>query len=234
MAIKEGDFVKLNYTGSVEGTIFDTTSEEVAKENGTFSEGKEYKPIVIRVGGNHVIPGLDEDLAGKEAGQEYEIVIPPEKAYGDHDSSLVKSVPTNEFKEKPAVGMRVTADGRQGVVANVVGKRAVIDFNHMLAGQTLNYKYTIEGVVEDSVEQAGAVFDLFVGRELEMSLEDGVLTVILPPGITYDQRYMMGKGMAVHQIFEFVEEINEVVLKESFKRPEKAEPVEEAAEKSEE
>ncbi|MBP2132996.1 FKBP-type peptidyl-prolyl cis-trans isomerase SlyD [Methanomicrobium sp. W14] len=224
MEIKEGDFVRLNYTGSVDGNIFDTTSEELAKENDAFSEGKDYEPIVIRIGGNHVIPGLDEDLAGKEAGKEYEVTIPPEKAYGQRDNTLVKSLPTKEFKEKPTVGMRVSSEGHQGVVVNVIGKRAVVDFNHMLAGKTLDYKYTVEGVVEDAVEKAKALFKLFANRDFEMELNDGVLTVSLPAGITYDQRWMMGKGMAVYQAFEYVDGIEEIVLKETFKKPEKKEP----------
>ncbi|MBN1432138.1 MAG: FKBP-type peptidyl-prolyl cis-trans isomerase [Methanomicrobiaceae archaeon] len=237
MSIKQGDFVKINYTGSVDGEIFDTTYEEVAKEDGSYVEDKTYKPIVICVGGNHVIPGLDEDISGKEIGVENEVTIVPEKAYGERDDNLVKSVNVKDFKEKPTVGMRVTSEGRQGFVANVIGSRAVVDFNHMLAGKTLNYKYTIEGVVEDPVEKVESILDLFTGREFEMTLEDGKLTIILPPGITYDQRWMMGKGMCVHQIFEYVDGIEEIELKETFKRPKteaEPEPVTEAPEAAEE
>ncbi|WP_421908190.1 FKBP-type peptidyl-prolyl cis-trans isomerase [Methanolacinia petrolearia] len=219
------DFVKINYTGSVDGNIFDKTYEKAAKEDGSYIEEKTYKPITICVGGNHVIPGLDEDLVDKEIGQEYEITIAPEKAYGERDDNLVKSVNVKDFKEKPTVGMRVTSEGRQGFVTNVIGSRAVVDFNHMLAGKTLQYKYTIEEVVEDPVEKAESVLDLFTGREFEATLEDGKLTIILPPGITYDQRWMMGKGMCVHQIFEYVDGIEEIELKETFKKPKKdAEP----------
>ena len=50
MAVKKGDFIKLNYTGSADGIIFDTTSEAVAKENGTHADGKKYEPIVICIG----------------------------------------------------------------------------------------------------------------------------------------------------------------------------------------
>ena len=237
MSIKEGDFVKINYTGSVDGNIFDTTYEEVAKEDGSYIEEKTYKPITICVGGNHVIPGLDEDLADKEIGQEYEITITPEKAYGERDDNLVKSVNVKDFKEKPTVGMRVTAEGRQGFVTNVIGSRAVVDFNHMLAGKTLQYKYTIEEVVEDPVEKAESVLDLFTGREFETTLEDGKLTIILPPGITYDQKWMMGKGMCVHQIFEYVDGIEEIELKETFKKPKteaEPEPITESPEPAEE
>lgn len=237
MTIKEGDFVKINYIGSVDGDIFDTTYEEVAKEDGSYIEEKTYKPITICVGGNHVIPGLDEDLIEKETGQEYEVTIAPEKAYGERDDTLVKSVNVKDFKEKPTVGMRVTAEGRQGFVTNVIGSRAVVDFNHMLAGKTLQYKYTIEEVVGEPVEKVEAILDLFTGREFETTLEDGKLTLILPPGITYDQKWMMGKGMCVHQIFEYVDGIEEVELKETFKKPKtesEPEPVTEAPEPAEE
>jgi FKBP-type peptidyl-prolyl cis-trans isomerase SlyD len=236
MTIKEGDFIRLSYTGESEGIIFDTTYEEVAKEDGTYSEEKNYGPIVVRVGGKHLIEGLDEDLIGKETGTEYSVEISPDKAYGERNQELVRSASTKDFKEKPTVGMRVRADDRQGVVVNVVGKRVVIDFNHMLAGKTISYKYTIESVIEEPKEQAAALFKLFCGKEMEMDLTDGVLTVILPPGITYDKNYMYGKGMAVHQIFEYVEGVEEIILKESFKKPEayneKAPEVTEAAEET--
>jgi len=220
MTIKEGDFIKLSYTGESDGMVFDTTYEEVAKEDGSFSEEKTYEPMVIRVGGNHLIAGLDEDLTGKETGTEYTVEISPDKAYGERKDELVRSASTKDFGEKPTVGMRVRADDRQGVVVNVVGKRVVIDFNHMLAGKTLQYKYTIESVIEEPKEKAASLFKLFCGKEMEMELTDGVLTVVLPPGITYDKMYMYGKGMAVHQIFEYVEGVEEVILNESFKKPE--------------
>lgn len=237
MSIEQGDFVKINYTGTVDGDIFDTTYEEIAKENGSYIEDKTYKPITVCVGGNHVITGLDEDLVGKEAGQENEVTIAPEKAYGERDDSLVKSVNVKDFKEKPMVGMRVTSENRQGIVTNIIGSRAVVDFNHMLAGKTIHYKYTVEEVVEDTEEKVKSILDLFTGREFELTLEDGKLTVILPPGITYDQRWMMGKGMCVHQIFEYVDSIEEIELKEVFEKPKKEaepEPVTEAQETAEE
>ena len=53
MAINNGDFVRLNFTGKIQENdeIFDTTFEDVAKEANLFNENKEYKPIPIIVGG---------------------------------------------------------------------------------------------------------------------------------------------------------------------------------------
>jgi FKBP-type peptidyl-prolyl cis-trans isomerase SlyD len=222
LAIQKGDFVKLIYTGTVNGAVFDTTDAEKAQEEGIFDQEKTYGPIVVRVGSMHVIPGLDEALEGKEIGVDEEIEIAPEKGYGPHETDLVRSTTTKDFKEKPTVGMRVSSEGREGLVVNVVGKRVVIDFNHPFAGKTLNYTFRIEETIEDAGEKAKGLIWLFSGRDMETDLADGVLTIMLPPGITYDRRWLMGRGMIVQQIFEYIDGINEIVLKETFTRPQAA------------
>ncbi|WP_298668100.1 peptidylprolyl isomerase [uncultured Methanofollis sp.] len=220
MAIQEGDIVRLNYTGRVEGEIFDTTVAADAEEAGIKSK-KDYAPIVVRVGSNHVIPGLDEALVGKEIGQQYEVEVPAEKGFGPHDMKLVESVNTNQFREKPKFGMRIQAGDREGVVVNVVGKRAVVDFNHPLAGKDLAYTFTIEGMVETVEEKAKGFIKLFSGRDMDLTFAEGTLTLTLPAGINYDRRWVMARGIVVHQIFEFIPEVQDIVFVESFKRPEK-------------
>ena len=67
MAINNGDFVRLNFTGKIKENdeIFDTTFEDVAKEADLFDENKEYKPIPIVVGGNHLLPAIEEAIVQK-------------------------------------------------------------------------------------------------------------------------------------------------------------------------
>ena len=61
MPIENGDFVKINFTGKIDetGDIFDTTYEEVAQEAGIAVENKEYTPIPIIVGGNHLLTAIE-------------------------------------------------------------------------------------------------------------------------------------------------------------------------------
>jgi len=236
MAVTEGSFIKLRFTGLSDGLVFDTTEADRAKEADIFNEKKEYKPIVVRLGGMHIIPGLDEALIGKEVGEKGTVEIPPEKAYGPRDESLMRSAPVKNFGEKPYVGMRISSDGEEGIVASVVGKRAVVDFNHVFAGKTLTYEYEIEAVVESPEEQVKGLIDLYTGKTMDIELSDNVLTMLLPPGINYDKRWGMARGILMHQIFEFVDGIDEVVLKESYKRPVapvEAEEIEDADESSE-
>jgi len=228
MAIAEGDYIRLDYTGSVDEIVFDTTSAEAAKEAGIENSSATYGPILVRVGSGHVIPGLDEALVGREPGEEAELDVAPEKAFGEYDRKLVEGVPLKQFGEKVQVGSRVKNDNREGVVRDIIGSRAIVDYNNELAGKTLHYRFKVVDLVEDGIERAKGLVRLYAGRELEASLDDGVLTLELPPGIGYDRRWVLWKPTIVRDIFEAAPDVTEIRLLETVKRPEpKAfEPVE--------
>lgn len=234
MALQEGDFIRLRYTGRVGENIFDTTDEENAKEEGIYNPRAEYGPVTVRLGSHHIIIGLEDELIGKEVGAEGEVDVPPEKAFGAHEEEAVKSVPVTQFGEKPKRGMRIEVEGREGVVVDVIGRRAVVDFNHPLAGKTLNYSYAILEKVEDPVEQIKGLIKLFSGRtDIGISIADGTAELELPPAITYDRRWMVWRGTLVREIFENYSDINDVVMKETISRPEKPEAAPEVVEAEE-
>lgn len=220
MALNKGEFIRLNYTGTVDGIVFDTTVEEKAKEAEIDNPSAEYGPIVIQLGRGHVIAGLDEALMGKEVGEEGDVEVLPEKGFGAYDRDQVEAIPLKKFKNKPQVGGRIQIENREGVVRDIIGGRAVIDYNHNLAGQTLQYHFTIEGLVEDPIEKIKGLIQLYAGKSMDVVLEDGVLTIALPPAITYDRRWLLWRGTIVHDVFETVAEITEIKLLETVKRPE--------------
>ena len=235
MALQEGDFIRLRYTGRAGENIFDTTDEENAKEEGIYNPRAEYGPVTIRLGSHHVIIGLEDELIGKEVGAEGEVDVPPEKAFGEHDDEGMKSVATTQFREKPKRGTRIEAEGREGVVVDVIGKRAVVDFNHPLAGKTLNYSYAILEKVEDPVEQIQGLIKLFSGRtDIGISIVDGTVELALPPAIAYDRRWMVWRGTLVREIFEYYPDIADIVMKETISRPVKPEDAPEIPEIEEE
>ncbi len=224
MAIHEGDFIKLSYTGGVNGNVFDTTFEEEAKTAGIHSPNAIYGPVTICVGQKHVILGLDETLVGKEAGAEGDVTVVPEKAFGERDPKRIQSYPKNKFTQKPVRGMPVKMDELgEGTVVDVIGNRVVVDFNAPLAGQTLVYHYKIEEVVKDPLAQLKGLIRLYAGREMEATLEGGKATVILPAGINYDRRWMLWRGRIIHEGFEQITGITEIVLVETYTKPEKKE-----------
>ncbi|MDI6655690.1 MAG: peptidylprolyl isomerase, partial [Candidatus Hydrothermarchaeota archaeon] len=149
MVLQSGDFVKINYIGKIKesGRVFDTTVEQVAKENKIYDEKVQFKAVPIVIGAGHVIKGLDEALIGTEVGEKKIVEIPPAKGYGERDPKLVKVVPLKDFKKQgltPAPGMRIEAEGRIGKVQSVGAGRVRVDFNYELAGKVLEYEVNVE------------------------------------------------------------------------------------------
>lgn len=230
MAITEGDYIRLEYTGSVDGIIFDSTSAEEAKEAGIENPAAAYGPILVRVGSGHVIPGLDEALVDREAGEEGEIDVPPEKGFGEYDRELVEGVPLKQFGEKVQVGSRVKNENREGVVRDIIGARAIVDYNNELAGKILHYTFRIVEVVDNELDRVNGLVRLYSGRELPSTLKKGVLAFELPPGISYDRRWMLWKPTIVRDVLEGAPSVKEIRLIETVKRPEpNAEPQAEEA-----
>jgi FKBP-type peptidyl-prolyl cis-trans isomerase SlyD len=224
MPIKEGDFIKLSYTGSTDGRIFDTTDEESAKSAGIHNAAALYGPVTVCVGSRHVILGLDDELVGKEVGSEGDVTVPPEKAFGDRDPKRIQSFQKNRFKEKLVRGATVKVDELgEGMVVDMIGSRVIVDFNAPLAGQTLSYHYKIEEAVDGALERMKGLIRLYAGRDMEVAFDDGTMTVTLPPGITYDRRWLLWRGRIIHEGFGLIPDIREITLLENFKRPEKKE-----------
>ena len=218
MPIEKGDFIRLNYTGEIEGNIFDTTEEEIAKNAGIHNPEAAYGPVTIHVGSGHVVAGLDEAVVGKEPGESFEIDVSSEKAFGVHDETLVESVHVTKFKDNPEIGTRVQLEGREGVIVNKIGRRVLVDFNHPFAGKEIHYRVTILEKVDSIEERVKGLIRLYTQRDMEVTHVDGVLSITLPAGIQYDRRWMLWRGRVINDIFATLLDIQEITLLENFKR----------------
>lgn len=78
-----GDSVQVKYTGMrLDGTVFDTSYEEVAKEHDVYNPQREYKALEFPIGKGGVIPGWDEGIALLSVGGKGKLFIPSGLAYG--------------------------------------------------------------------------------------------------------------------------------------------------------
>jgi len=78
-----GDTVYVNYTGRrLDGKIFDSSYESVAKEAGLQQPGRTYEPINFVLGTEGIIPGWQEAIALLNGGSKALLVIPSKLAYG--------------------------------------------------------------------------------------------------------------------------------------------------------
>ena len=175
--VKQKDFVELEYTGKIKnsGEIFDTTDKKIAEDNDVLQEEHEYKPIIVCVGENQIIKGLDNALAGKEKGKSYTIEVKAEDAYGKKDAKMIQLIPTNKFiKEniQPMPGLQVNIDGMLGFVKTVSGGRTMVDFNHPLSSKDLTYEIKISRIIEDDKEKISSYFDIMNAKDIEVSIEN--------------------------------------------------------------
>ena len=116
------------------------------------------QPLTYLHGANNIIPGLEQALEGKQAGESLEVTIPPEQAYGDHQEGLVQTVPKDVFQgAEVSVGQRFEAQTDNGpitvVVAEIEGDNVTVDGNHPLAGKSLSFSVTVEEVRDATEEE---------------------------------------------------------------------------------
>src|SRR3989344_1421610 len=169
--IKKNDFIELEYTGKTkeEGYVFDTTQESLAKKERIHNPQGSYGPTVICVGQQHILPGLDIFLEGKEIGS-YTIELPPEEAFGKKSAKLIQLIPTSKFRQQkiqPQPGLQVNIDGHIGVVKTVTGGRTLVDFNHPLSGKYVVYDIKVNKKVNDKKEQLSAILKMRLGMTEE-------------------------------------------------------------------
>lgn len=111
------------------------------------SEGGE--PMVFIEDGKNVVPGMLKAVEGRNEGDKLEVVIPPELAYGRHDSALISQVPLSVFEgvDQVVKGMKFQTNGGDDAqvvqVVDVTKDQVSIDANHPLAGIALNFEIEI-------------------------------------------------------------------------------------------
>jgi FKBP-type peptidyl-prolyl cis-trans isomerase 2 len=247
MAVKEGDFIRLEYTGKVQetGDVFDTTDGNVAEEASIKLDNKSYGAIPIVIGGGHVLKGLDEALIGMEMGEEKTVEIAPEEGFGLRDPKLLQLIPMGEFKKqgmKPEVGMAITSDGTTGIIRSVSGGRVRVDFNHELAGKNLEYNIKVVKEIEDDVEKVKSMIELHYNApnidsdKHDIQIVDGVVRIAMDEMAKFDKKPYMDITFArfriARDIWENMENIEKVEFVDVFEK--KVEEAAEAAEIAEE
>lgn len=145
MTISANKVVILNYTLTNDsGEILDQSSD------GQFA---------YLHGANNIIPGLENALTGKSAGDSLNVKVSPDQGYGERNDNLSQVVGMEMFEspDDVKVGLQFHAQSGEGqpivvTVTKVDGEQVTVDANHPLAGVTLNFDVTVVDV-RDATEQ---------------------------------------------------------------------------------
>lgn len=145
MNIDKNSVVRFHYTVSEQG-----------QEPTESSEGRE--PLAILVGHGNIIPGLEDAMMGKAAGERFEVEVPAAQAYGERREGLTQRVPKKHFEGQPLQpGMQVVLNtnfGPRAVTIEKVGMTVVdVDLNHPIAGKDLHFAIEVVEVREASAEE---------------------------------------------------------------------------------
>ena len=114
------------------------------------SAGKD--PVIYMHGHANIVPGLEQEMTGRQSGDKFSATVAPEHAYGPHDPNAVQRVPIKHLATRGKIvpGQTVGINTRQGVRharALKVGHFNVdVDLNHPLAGKTLMFDIEIVDV----------------------------------------------------------------------------------------
>lgn len=145
MKVSDNAVVTLDFTVcNAAGEILDSTENK--------------QPLQYLHGTGYLVTGLEAELAGKVAGDDFDVTLTPDQAYGDYDEALVQSVPGELFD-----GMEVsegdtfvaeTDDGHRPVtIVEVAEEYVKVDGNHPLAGMTLSFRGVVREVREATEEE---------------------------------------------------------------------------------
>lgn len=226
-AVNKGDFIKVEMTGtSVEtGEVFETTDEELAREEGIYDESRTYGPRLVVVGEGFVLRGLDERLPGTPFYEEVEIEIPPEEAFGERNLADVQMIAYRILRSKginPYVGAEIEIDGRPAIIRSVGAGRVQVDYNHPLAGRQILYKIkVVEHLTDEKDRMKALIGRRFLGidtDEFNIRKTKKKIRIGIPDQIFFGENIQIAKRGVALDILRYFEDIDEVEYYETIKR----------------
>ena len=233
MAIQKSDFIIVDYTGKVKetGEVFDTTSEEIAKENKLYKEGDIYEPRLVVVGEGWVLKALDDALLTFKLKKDETVEILPENAFGDRDPEKVKFVPFRRLAVRgitPRLGEQIEYDKRLATVRTIGSGRVTLDFNPPLAGKTLVYEVNVQKQLKTDEEKIGALIHRRMpaveAEKFDFKIANKTVTLNMPDEAFYVEGVQLAKRGIALDVQRFVPEMVTVQFVESFTKPEAAKP----------
>ena len=151
MKVEKNKVVALSYTLTVEGKVADQASSD--------------SPLEYIHAKGMLLPKFEAELEGKSACDDFAFTLSPEDGYGTHNPGLVLDLPKSAFSVDGQVREDLLMVGNvipmmdnkgnmvQGVVCQVDEASVTMDFNHPMAGKTLNFSGKIESVREATQEE---------------------------------------------------------------------------------
>ncbi|HRA64880.1 MAG TPA: peptidylprolyl isomerase [Caldilinea sp.] len=141
LVVADNTVVRIEYSLALnDGDVIDSSAED--------------GPLEFLQGANEIIPGLEAAIYGMSVGEQKNIVVTPDLAYGEYDPEDYQLVPRDAFEDDAELepGMAIefvdeeSGEAVEGFISEIQQDGVVIDFNHWLAGETLYFDVKVVGV----------------------------------------------------------------------------------------
>ena len=161
MAFERGSLVLVGYTAKLDdGTVIEVANHDgyVPDEVHNFSSG----PKLVSVGDPSypVLRGFDRALADAELDAPQTVTVQPADAYGERRRDKVKMITARKLgkdADRYTVGDMVEVDNNTGVILSMGSGRVRVDFNHMFAGKSITYEFTVLKQLESDTDKIEAL-----------------------------------------------------------------------------
>jgi FKBP-type peptidyl-prolyl cis-trans isomerase SlyD len=145
--IADGSVVTIHYTLTIDGgQVVDS------------SEGRD--PLAYLHGASNIVPGLENALTGKAAGESLQVTVEPAEGYGERIEEAMQTVPRDRFPGgedlQPGLQFQATNEDGMAMIGTITGvtdSEVQVDFNHPLAGVTLNFAVEIVEIRDATAEE---------------------------------------------------------------------------------
>ncbi|MBR9866831.1 MAG: peptidylprolyl isomerase [Oceanospirillales bacterium] len=146
MNISNNCYVEIHYA------LYNEAKEEV-------DGSRDGEPLPYIHGRKNIIPGLEQALEGRVAGDKFSVTIEPELGYGERDEEKISIIDAESFAGFDAIteGLMCQIEGADGqpqlvTITHIDDEEGevTIDANHPFAGQTLNFEVEVISVREAS------------------------------------------------------------------------------------
>lgn len=165
--VAEGMVVSVAYVLTVDG---DEVSRMTADE-----------PMEYLHGFQEIVPGLEAALTGKKIGDKFSVTLTPAEGYGEYDAENFEEIDRGDipFSDELEAGMDLEVEDEEGntylaTVTEIRDDSVLLDFNHPLAGKSLDYDVEVVDLrvaTEEELEH-GRAHSAFFYDELDFDDDD--------------------------------------------------------------
>ena len=127
-------------------------SYELYDGDGKLIEKADHPLVYLHGGYSGIFPLVEQALDGKAVGETCRIHLPPGDAFGEYDAELVRVETRDKFPPEIKAGMQFEGQADKSgemvvyTVTDIAEDKVVVDSNHPLAGQTLNFQCVVSEV----------------------------------------------------------------------------------------